>query len=62
MKSINTILLAGAIILISFSLYFWLSRDQIDHAAFYFALAAVSQSSYLMATKAGKTANKYILI
>lgn len=58
MKYINTIFLAGAIILFCVGLYFWLNRGQIDHAAFYFALAAVSQSTYLMATKADKTANK----
>jgi hypothetical protein len=54
MKYINYIFLVGAIILAFVGLYYWLAKGQIDYAAFCFALAAVSESTYLLATKADK--------
>lgn len=55
MKLINYVFLVGVVILFFVGLFFWLNKGQLDVAAFYFALAAISQSTYLMATKADKT-------
>jgi O-antigen/teichoic acid export membrane protein len=55
MKYINYGFLLGSIILFFVGLVFWLAKSQIDYAAFFFALAAVGQGSYLLATKADKT-------
>lgn len=54
MRVVNYGFLAGAILLFFVGLYFWLAKGQIDGAAFFFALAAVGQGAYLMATKAEK--------
>jgi hypothetical protein len=54
MRVVNYGFLAGAILLFFVGLYYWLAKGQIDGAAFFFALAAVGQGVYLMATKAEK--------
>jgi len=55
MKVVNHGFLTGAIILFFVGLYYCLAKGQIDDAAFCFALAAVGQGAYLLATKAEKT-------
>ena len=54
MKYINYGLLVGAIGLTFVGLYFWLAKGQIDYAAFWLALAAMSHSTYLHSTKSDK--------
>jgi len=53
-KYINYVFLLGAIVFVFIGLYFWLAKDQIDYAAFYFALAAMGHATYLHATKSDK--------
>lgn len=55
MKYINYIFLVAAIMLSFAGLYFWLTKGQIDYAALYFALAAISHSTYLHATKSDRS-------
>jgi len=54
MKFINYGFLLAAIVLTFVALYCWLAKGQIDYAAFYFALSAMSHSVYVHATKADK--------
>ncbi len=54
MKTINYIFLIGAVVFVFTGLYFWLTKNQIDYAAFFFALAAIGHSIYMHATKADK--------
>jgi hypothetical protein len=54
MKIINYLFLVGAVVLFFVGLYFWLAKSQFDMAAFFFSLAAVGQSTFLMATKSDK--------
>jgi hypothetical protein len=54
MKIINYLFLVGAVVLFFVGLYFLLAKSQFDMAAFFFSLAAVGQSTYLMATKSDK--------
>ena len=55
MKYMNYGLLIAAIVLAFTGLYYWLSKWQIDYAAFYFALAASMHAVYLHSSKADKT-------
>lgn len=55
MKIINYLILISAILLFFIGFYYWLAKSQFDMAAFYFSLAAIGQSTYLMSTKSDKT-------
>lgn len=55
MKIINYLILIGAIVLFFIGLYYWLAKSQFDMAAFFFSLAAIGESTYLMSTKSDKT-------
>ena len=54
MKYINYILLLLAISLAFIALYYWLAKEQIDYAAFYFAIATGMHSVYLHSIKSNK--------
>jgi len=54
MKYVNYILLLSAISLAFTGLYYWLVKGQIDHSAFFFALATSMHAVYLHSTKADK--------
>lgn len=55
MKIISYLFLVGAVVLFFIGFYYWLAKSQMDMAAFFFSLAAISQATYLMATKSDKT-------
>ncbi len=54
MKYINYGFLVAAIVLTFVALFYWLAQEQIDYAAFYFALSSMAYTVYVHATKADK--------